>query len=76
METSLLAGKVMGCLEPEMGFATEALWLLPVPEVVSFCSPHSHLCRRVLVGSGNLDTVSIAHAYGLFYEFLGYELIY
>jgi hypothetical protein len=27
----------------------------PVPETVSFCSPHSHLCRLVLVESGNQD---------------------
>ena len=27
----------------------------PVPEVVSFCSPHSYLCRLVLEGSGNQD---------------------
>jgi hypothetical protein len=35
--------------------ALEALWLLPDPEPVSFCSPHSHLCRLVLVGSENQD---------------------
>jgi hypothetical protein len=29
--------------------------LLPDPEAVSFCSPHSHLCRLVLAGSGNQD---------------------
>ena len=34
---------------------SEALWLPPVPEAVSFCSPHSHLCRLVLVESGNQD---------------------
>jgi hypothetical protein len=50
-----LAGKVPGCLEPEMGAALKALWLLPVPEVVSFCSLHSHLCRLVLAGSSNQD---------------------
>ena len=27
----------------------------PVPEAVSFCSPHSHLRRVVSVGSGNQD---------------------
>ena len=46
-DTSPLAGKVPGYLEREMGSATEALWLLPVPETVSFCSSHSHLCRLV-----------------------------
>jgi hypothetical protein len=54
-DTSPLAGKVPGCLVPEMGSATEALWLPPVPEAVSFCSPHSHLCILVLAGSGNED---------------------
>jgi hypothetical protein len=37
------------------GSATEALCLLPVPEAVSFCSAHSHLCRLVLAGSGKED---------------------
>jgi hypothetical protein len=50
-----LAGKVPRCLEPETGTVSESLWLLPVPEAVSFCSPHSHLCRLVLVESGNQD---------------------
>lgn len=50
-----LAGKVPGCLEPEMGSALEALWLPPDPEAVSFCSPHSHLCRLVLAGSRKED---------------------
>jgi hypothetical protein len=27
------------------GASSEALWLPPVPEAVSFCSAHSHLCR-------------------------------
>jgi hypothetical protein len=53
VDTSPLAGKVPGCLEPETGSATEALWLPPIPEAVSFCSPHSHLCRLVLVVSRN-----------------------
>jgi hypothetical protein len=46
-----------GCfdLEPEKGAASEALWLLPVPEAVSFCSPHSHLCILVLVESQKQD---------------------
>ena len=44
-DTSPLAGKVPGCLEPEKVAASEALWLPPVPEAVSFYSPHSHLCR-------------------------------
>jgi hypothetical protein len=35
----------------EKGAASEALWLLPVPEAVSFCSTHSHLCRLLLVES-------------------------
>ena len=55
VDTSPLAGKVPGYLEPEMGSATEALWLPLVPEAVSFCSPHSHLCRLVLAGSGKED---------------------
>jgi hypothetical protein len=44
-DTSPLAGKVPGCLGPEKWVTSEALWLLPVPEAVSFCSAHSHLCR-------------------------------
>jgi hypothetical protein len=50
-----LAGKVPGCLDPEMRSASEALWLPPVPETVSFCSPHSHMCRLVLVESQSQD---------------------
>jgi hypothetical protein len=46
-DTSPLAGKEPGCLEPELWSAPEALWVLPDPEAVSFCSPHSHLCRLV-----------------------------
>ena len=52
-DTSPLAGKVPGCLEPETGSVSEAVLLLPVPEAVSFCSPHSHLHRLVSKGSGN-----------------------
>jgi hypothetical protein len=37
---------VPGYLEPKKGAASEALWLLPVPEAVSFCIPHYHLCRE------------------------------
>jgi hypothetical protein len=55
VDTSPLTGKVPSCLETEKGAAFEALWLPPVPEAVSFCSPHSHLCRLVLVESGNQD---------------------
>ena len=40
-----LAGKVPRCLEPKTGTVSEALWLLPVPEAVIFCTVHSHLCR-------------------------------
>ena len=54
-ETSPLAGKVLRCLEPEMGSAPEAVWPLPVPEAVSFCSPHSHLHRPVSEGSRKQD---------------------
>jgi len=36
VDASPLAGKVLGCLECEMGSATEALWLSPVPEAVRF----------------------------------------
>jgi hypothetical protein len=55
LDTSPLAEKVPGCLEPETGTVSEALLVLPVPEAVSFCSPHSHLCRLVSVESGNQD---------------------
>jgi hypothetical protein len=41
-DTCPLAGRVAGCLEPEKGAASEALWLPPVQEAVSFCSAHSH----------------------------------
>ena len=50
LDTSPLAVKVPGCVEPETGAASEALWLPPVSEAVSFCSPHSHLCRLVSEG--------------------------
>ena len=50
-DTSPLAGKVPGYLEPETGSASEAVWLLPVSEAVSFCSPHSHLHRLVSKGA-------------------------
>jgi hypothetical protein len=53
--TSPLAGKVPRCLEPEMGSAPEAVWLLPVPEAASFCISHSHPRRLVSEGSGNQD---------------------
>ena len=53
VDTSPLAGKVPGCLEPKTRFASEALWVLPVPEAVSLCSPHSHLHRPVLVEPRN-----------------------
>ena len=33
-DTSPLSGKVPGYLEPEMGSASEAVWLQPVPEAV------------------------------------------
>jgi hypothetical protein len=45
-DTSPLAGKVPRCLEPKTGSASEALWLLPVPELLD-------LCRLVSGGSGN-----------------------
>jgi hypothetical protein len=54
-DTYPLAGKVPRCLYPEKGAASEALWLLPLPEAVSFYSPHSHLCRVVSVESGIQD---------------------
>ena len=54
-DTSSLAGKVPICLEPKTGSAPEAVWLLPVPETISFYSPHSHLCRLVSEGSRNQD---------------------
>jgi hypothetical protein len=54
-DTCPLAGKVAGCLEPKNGAASESLWLSPVPEAVSFCSPHSHLCRVLPAESWNQD---------------------
>ena len=57
--TSPLAGKVPGCLQAETGPALEAPCLLPVPEGVSFCSPHSYLCRLVLAGSSGYVFCSI-----------------
>jgi hypothetical protein len=53
VDTWPLARKVARCLKPENGAASEALWLSPVPEAFSFCSPHSHLCRLLSVESGN-----------------------
>ena len=52
-DTSPLEGKVPGFLELETKSASEALWLLPVPDSVSFCSPHSRLDRLVSAGSRN-----------------------
>jgi hypothetical protein len=54
-DTSPLAGKLPRCLEPKMVSAPLALWLLPAPEAVIFCRPHSHLHRLVSEGSGNED---------------------
>jgi hypothetical protein len=50
-----LARKVARCLGPEKGAALEVLWLQSVPETVSFCIPHSHLCRTLSAGSQNQD---------------------
>jgi hypothetical protein len=55
VDTYPLAEKVPRCLEPEKWAASEDLWLPPVPEAVSFCSPHFHLCRVVSVESGIQD---------------------
>jgi hypothetical protein len=54
-EACPLAKKVARCLEPKNGTASEALWLLPVPDAVTFCSPHSHLCRLLWVESQNQE---------------------
>jgi hypothetical protein len=42
----------------KMGPALQALWLPPDSIAVSFCRPHSHLCRLVLTGYGNQDVSS------------------
>ena len=55
VDSSSLAGKLPGCLEHKMVSVSEAVLLLPVPEAVSFCSPHSHLSRLVSEGSRNQD---------------------
>jgi hypothetical protein len=39
----------------ENGDASEDLWLLPVPEAASLCSPHSHLCSLPATESWNRD---------------------
>jgi hypothetical protein len=41
------------CLKPENDTYSEALWLSPVPEAVSFCSPYTHLCRLLSAESRN-----------------------
>ena len=46
---------VPGCPGPETWSPSEALWLLHVPEAVSFCSPQSHLCSLVSAESRNQD---------------------
>jgi hypothetical protein len=51
--TSPLTRKVPRYLEPEKCSAPESLWLQLLPEAVSLCSVHSHLCRPVLVESRN-----------------------
>jgi hypothetical protein len=48
-----LARKVAGCLGPKKGAALEALWLPPVPEAVSFCILHTHLCTILSEASQN-----------------------
>ena len=70
-------GKVPGCLDPEKAAASEALWLPPVPEAVSFCSPHSHLCRLVSVESWNQDISRryLGKAYGWFYKWIFFIFI-
>jgi hypothetical protein len=68
MDTSPLSGKVPGCLEPETGSAPEAVWLPPVPEAVSVCSPHSHLCRLVSEGSGNQDGSPRSSGWNFFFK--------
>jgi hypothetical protein len=55
VDTYPLARNVPGCLEPEKGTGSEALWLLPVLESVSFCCPHYHLCRLLSAESWNQD---------------------
>jgi hypothetical protein len=50
-----LAWKVAGCLGPKKGAALEVLWLPSVPEDVSFCIPHSHLCRILSAWSWNQE---------------------
>jgi hypothetical protein len=54
-DTAPLAGKVPGSLEHKTWSAPEALWLPPVPEDISFCSPHSHLSSVVLEESQNQE---------------------
>ena len=54
VDTYPLAEKVPRCPETETQSASETLWLLPVPEAVSLCSPQSHLRRPVWAESGNL----------------------
>ena len=39
----------------ELGSASDTVLLLTVLETVSFCSPHTHLCRLVSEGSRNQD---------------------
>jgi hypothetical protein len=57
-DTCTLGGKVVGCLEPEKGAASEALWLPPVPEAVSFCV-HTLTCADYfLAESQNQDGCS------------------
>ena len=48
MDTCPLARKVAGCLGPEKGAASEALWLPPVPEAVSFCV-HTLTCADLCI---------------------------
>ena len=50
----ILMGKTS--IEAELfSVISESLWLSPVPEAVSFCSPHSHLCRLLSAESRNQD---------------------
>jgi hypothetical protein len=60
-----LARIVARCLGPEKGAALEVLCLPPVPEAVSFCILHSHLCRIHSAGSRNQDVCCWCSGNGL-----------
>ena len=57
-------GAWMSGVRNGVGSASEALWLLPLSEAVSFGSPHSHLHRLVLARKKTAFSTNVAGTTG------------